>query len=280
MIIDFHTHTFPDKIAAAAIGKLQDMAHIPAFTNGTVQGLADSMQAAQIKTSVVLPVATNPAKVQSMNDVSVQLDGQNGLVYFGCAHPDMENPKEEMRRIACAGLKGVKIHPVYQGVDMDDVRFLRILEAAGEENLIVVTHAGDDIGFPGVTHCAPRMIKSALKQVGPVKFIAAHMGGWHNWDEVMQELPDSSVMIDTSFSLGAITPRSGENHYTQEQLQLLSAERFCEIVRLFGSERVLFGSDSPWGCQTQAVRDFLNLPLTENEKQDILHHNALRLLKI
>lgn len=37
MIIDFHTHIFPDKIAARTIFLLKEQAHnIPAYTNGTI----------------------------------------------------------------------------------------------------------------------------------------------------------------------------------------------------------------------------------------------------
>ena len=280
MIVDFHAHTFPDRIADAAIQKLQDAGHIPAYTNGTRQGLVKSMQKAGVDLSIVLPVATNPSKVQLMNDLSVQLTGQDGLVYFGCIHPCMDNAAEEIRRIAQAGLKGIKIHPVYQGVDIDDKRFLNILSAAGQQNLTVVMHAGDDIGFPGVRHCSPRMIRNALMQVGPVQLVAAHMGGWKNWDEAVQELGDTSVMIDTSFSLGCITPRPEEKHYSQEELQLLSEEKFVQMVRIFGSKRVLFGTDSPWDDQRMALEKFKGLPLDKDEKQDILCNNACRLLKI
>jgi hypothetical protein len=98
-------------------------------------------------------------------------------------HPDAPDWAEEMRRIASEGLKGVKIHPVYQGVDIDDPRYLRILTLAGELGLIVVMHAGNDIGFPGVVRCSPQMTYNALRQAGPVCLVMAHMGGWRNWDE-------------------------------------------------------------------------------------------------
>ena len=278
MIIDFHTHTFPDRIAAAAIGKLQDAGHIPAFTDGTMKGLAESKERAGICVGVVLPVATNPAKVQAMNDLSLQLSGVHCLEYFGCIHPFMENAEAEIRRIARAGLKGVKIHPVYQGVDIDDKRFVRILEAAGSENLIVVTHAGDDVGFPGVRHCSPAMIRNALRQAGPVRLVAAHMGGWRNWDTVTEQLLDTSVMLDTAFSLGRIVPRAGENYYNEEELKLLEEDAFCKIVRAFGSERVLFGTDCPWENQTESVKRIRSLPLTDEEKQNIFCNNARTLL--
>lgn len=279
MIIDVHAHTFPDKIAAAAIDKLKHAGRIMPFSDGTVQGLKNSMQAAGIDYSVVLPVATNPVKVRSMNDVSLQMDGKDGLIYFGCMHPDCEYWREELERIADKGLKGIKIHPVYQGVDIDDERFVRILTHAGELGLKVIMHAGDDIGFPGSVRCSPEMIVRALKKAGPVELILAHMGGWRNWQAVERLLPQENVYIDTAFSLGQITPLT-EDAYSEEERQLLTAEEFCCLVRAFGSERVLFGTDSPWTDQKKSVEDILSLSLTEKEKEKILGKNAERLLKI
>jgi len=235
------------------------------------------MQAAGIDRSVVLPVATNPLKISSINDLSVALTEREGLIYFGCVHPDSENWHEELGRIAVAGIKGIKIHPVYQGADIDDPRFLKILARAAELNLLVVMHAGDDIGFPGVVRCSPQMIRNAVRQVKGVKLIAAHMGGWKNWETVAENLVDTDVMIDTAFSLGKIVPLE-EGYYTEEQLWMLRDAPFCELVRAFGSKRVLFGTDSPWADQATAVRDIRNLPLTDEEKADILGENAHRLL--
>ena len=279
MIIDLHTHTFPDRIAAAAVDKLKHASHTQAFTDGTMAQLKHSMQDAGIDYSVVLPVATNPLKVGSMNDLSMQLTGKDGLIYFGCMHPDCEEWHNELKRIADAGLKGVKIHPVYQGVDIDDARFVRILARAGEVGLTVVMHAGDDIGFPGVVRCSPKMIANAVKQAGNVRLILAHMGGWRNWREAEEILPQTNVCIDTAFSLGKLSPLE-EGFYSEEELQLLWAEEFCRLVRAFGSERVFFGTDSPWSAQKQSLQEIRALPLTEEEKRNILGENAKRLLEL
>lgn len=277
MIIDVHTHTFPDKIAALAIDKLKRASMTRPFSDGTASGLMASMAAAGVDISVVLPVATNPLKASSMNDVSLHMTGQNGLVYFGAIHPDTPDAKAELRRIAQAGLKGIKIHPVYQGVDINDPRFLRILETAGELELVVIMHAGDDIGFPGVVRCSPEMTADALRQVGPVRLVCAHMGGWRNWERVADCLAGTSAMIDTAFSLGEISPLE-EGYYAQEQLQLLSEADFVSLVRAFGSERVLFGSDSPWTDQAASIRAIRALALTDAEKESILGENARVLL--
>ncbi|MBQ7034191.1 MAG: amidohydrolase family protein [Clostridia bacterium] len=277
MIIDFHTHTFPDKVAAIAIPKMEQASHSRAFLPGTVDGLIGSMQKAGIDRSVLLPVATNPLKVSSINDLSIARNGKDGLIWFGCIHPDQADWKGELARIADGGLKGIKIHPQYQGVDIDDIRYLRILSRAAELGLLVLTHAGDDIGFPGEVRVSPEMVLSALKQVGDLPMILAHMGGWKNWERVAQ-LAETKVYLDTALSLGAIAPI--DDHYTQEELQMLSEEQFCDLVHTFGSERILFGTDSPWSDQGESLSAIRHLPLTDAEKENILGKNAAKLLEL
>ena len=279
MIIDFHTHTFPNKIAEKAVQKLSDACHTVPFTNGTAAELTASMKDAGIAMSVVLPVATNPEKVSAINDVSAELNGKDGLLHFGCMHPTCPDWHSELGRIAALGLKGIKLHPIYQDVDFDDIRYLRILDRAAELGLIVVTHSGEDIGFPGVVRYSPQMVANALKQVGDVTLVLAHMGGWRNWQEAEALLSGSCVYIDTSFSLGTLTPTSPD-YYTERQLRLLDESEFVRIVRSFGSEKVLFGTDSPWTMQKSSAEAFTALPLTEKEKQEILYGNAARLLKL
>lgn len=282
-IIDFHTHTFPDAIAAAAIGKLQAASHTRPFTDGTVGALKASMTETGISASVVLPVATAPRQVEHVNDASIRLNdgaGESGIFSFGCMHPDYSDPAGECRRLAAAGIRGIKLHPVYQGVDLDDPRFLRVLEAAGESGLAVLIHAGLDVGFPGAEHAVPRRILRAIRSVGPVTLILAHGGGWRCWRESRELLAGTGVYIDTSFCLGAMTP-NGDGHYTDpSQLALLDDAEFMAQVRAFGVDHTLFGTDCPWGDQAESLRRFLALPFTEAERAAILHGNAERLLGI
>ena len=276
MIIDFHTHTFPDRIAPAAIAKLASASGTVPFTDGTNAALSRSERDAGIDLSVVLPVATNPDKVHHINEISAELDGKDGLCHFGCMHPDVPDIEGEVRHIAALGLKGIKIHPVYQSVDLDDDRFIRILSACGEAGLIVVTHAGLDIGFPGVVHSSPKMARRALSLAGPVTLVLAHMGGWRCWGEVAECVAGTSAYIDTSFSLGRLTPSDGR--YTEAELQMLKEEEFVLLVRAIGAKRVLFGTDSPWGGQKQSIDDIKALPLEKEELDLILGGNAERLL--
>lgn len=282
MIVDIHTHTFPDALAARTVDKLQAMSHTHPFTDGSVGALRASMAEAGIDRSVVLPVATNARQVPHVNDASVALNersGETGVLSFGCMHPDFDGWKGELSRLAAHSVRGIKLHPVYQGVFFDDARYLRILDRCAELGLLVLTHAGRDVGFPdSADYVSPARIASAARQTDGAALICAHMGGWRQWEDVARLLPESGVYLDTSFALGALTPNGDGYYRTDDALALLDDERFLRLVRLFGAERVLFGTDSPWGGQAESLRRFRALPLTEAEQSAILGGNAERLL--
>ena len=163
--------------------------------------------------------------------------------------------------------------------DIDDIRYLRILDHAAGLGLIILMHAGWDIAYPQQVRCSPEMTARALRQVGPAKIVLAHMGGWKNWDQVEEHLLDTGCYLDTAISMGEIVPLE-PGHYTQQELPLLSQEAFCSLVRSFGADRILFGTDSPWACQKTEVNRIMRLPLTGEEKEKILYKNAKRLLSI
>ena len=281
MVIDIHTHVFPDTIAARTVDKLQSLSHSRPFTDGTAAALRASMERAGVDYSVVLPVATSPQQVEHVNDSSIRINetgGETGLLSFGCMHPDFPGWKDELSRIAEAGLRGIKLHPVYQDVDFDDPRYLRILDRCAEVGLLVLVHAGLDIGYPEADRVTPRMIRRAMDQTDGGTLILAHMGGWREWDEVEALLPETGAYLDTSFSLGSIVP-NGDGHYqTPGELALMDEQRFLRMVHVFGTDRILFGTDSPWSDQADYLRLHRALPLTEEERAAILGGNARRLL--
>ena len=284
-VIDIHTHAFPEKVAAAAIQKLQGMSHTRPFTDGTVFGLSASMKEGGIRYSVLQPVATNPKQVPHVNDSAIQTNGsgmETGILSFGCMHPDFENWRDELGRVAEAGLKGIKLHPVYQGVDIDDPRYLRILDRAGELGLAVQIHAGWDVSFLSSNsdggQALPGKILHALRSVGPVTLILAHMGGWRCWDEAEELLSETGVYIDTAFSIGSMTPNGDGYYKAPEELVMLEDVQALRVIRRFGANRVLFGTDSPWSDQAETLRSIQSLPFSEEEKAAILYGNAARLL--
>ena len=139
MIVDIHTHVFPDEIASRAIDSLIGDSHTRPFCDGTLAGLLKSRKQAGIDCCVVLPVATSPRQVLHMNDRAIQTNNlyrETGILSFGGMHPDTPDWKQELSRLARAGIKGIKLHHVFQRANLDDPRYLRIMERAAELGLV------------------------------------------------------------------------------------------------------------------------------------------------
>ena len=285
MIIDFHTHTFPDRIAEHALASLKSKSHTVPFSDGTAEGLVRRNKEAGIDLAVILPVATDPGQVIKVNDKASELNAvySAALLSFGCIHPGMEDAATELRRIKELGFKGIKIHPVYQGMDIDAEPYIRILERSADLGLIVVTHGGWDIGYPGAAQCLPDKIRRAVKAADPggktLKFVAAHMGGWRAWDKVPEELADTGVYLDSSFSTVRFYPLE-DGYYDGKDVTLLDQEQFMKLFSAFGAERILFGTDSPWSDAAESIGFIKDLPITEDEKDMILGRNAEKLLDL
>ena len=281
MIIDIHTHTFPDAIAARAVDKLKHNSHTEPVLDGTALSLSASAKAAGVDLAVIQPVATAPAQVREINDGAIETNRSSSvtrLASFGCMHPAFEAPEQECARLAEAGVKGIKLHPVYQLTDMDDPSYVRVLRAAADCGLLVLIHAGIDVGFLERTYSDVRKIARALDAVPDGRYILAHMGGWRQWDEAQALFAGrENVWLDTSFSLGDMTPL-GDGFYETHSLSRLSQERFLQMAEAFRTEKLLFGTDSPWEGQAAEIAKIRALPLKEEEKDAILGGNAKALL--
>lgn len=282
MIIDFHTHVFAEKIAHAALENLSMASRSKYFVEGTKAALLASMEKAGIDKSVLLTVITKPSQTEKMNRQlleAMEEEGDNSpFVYFGGIHPDNENVKAIVKNLSENGVKGIKIHPVYNRVNIDDLRFLRIIDAACENDMIVITHAGYDVGIPGEEHSAVSHITSMLDQLHPEKMVLAHMGGWQQWEEVADRVAGrKGVYLDTAFSLLPIVAREGSGRRADEE-KPLAQDVALSLMRSHGIENILFGTDSPWDDQKKMVAYMRGLPLSEQELQLILGGNARRLL--
>ena len=282
MVIDAHTHTFPDKIAGKVIPYLQDKAESRAYTEGTDKTLITSMQNAGIDISVLLPVMTNTQQVEKLNSLAVSKNEafkETGLFSLGGMHPDYENYKKELLRIKNCGLTGIKLHPAYQEVDLDDIRFLRIIESAAELDLAVVIHAGLDIGIMHHNYSSVDQICTVLKEINPDKFVLAHMGGWKGWDEVESTLAGENVYLDTAFVLGSYEPPDGYN-VPDEKCKMMSDEQFVRLINKHSADKVLFATDSPWSNQKATLDKVKSLITDSDDLEKILYKNAAKVYSI
>ena len=289
MIIDFHTHTFADKIAPKVIKNLSIFSNNRNYSDGTDSGLMTSMKEAGVDYSVVLPVATKPTQSSMLNEITVeknQIFDETHLYYFGTVHPDNEDYKAQIDFLASHGVKGLKIHPVFSGVPIDDERHKKIIAYASEKNLAVVTHAGFDVGYPGDDKVSVSRIINVIDEIKPTKLILAHTGGWAQWEQVLSELCGADVWFDTSYSLLPIV----ESEYERDEnspakivhapADVLSKELFVKIVRKHGADKILFGTDSPWAPADKVIEAVRNSGLATDEVEMILSLNAKKFLEV
>lgn len=263
MVIDFHTHVFPDKIAARTIAYLEEKAGIKAAVDGTVQGLLGSMEEAGVGRSVLLPVVTAARQFESINRFAAEVNEryEGKLLSFAGIHPDTEDCCEKLRELKARGFVGIKLHPDYQEVSFHDIRYKRIVSCAAELGLLITVHAGIDIGFPDRVCCTPAMALEVLRETGAGRVILAHMGGWQRWDEVEELLAGREVYLDMAFTRG-----------------YLEREQFLRLVKKHGADKILFATDSPWEGQKEALGWLAGCGLTEEEEEAILWKNGSRLL--
>lgn len=168
MVIDFHTHVFPEKLVASAVKSLEEKSGVPAKTNGCIDGLLASMKEAGVSRSIVLPVVTAPKQFSGINKFAASINDEYSdcLTSFGGIHPDSEDYKGQLKFLKDEGFVGIKLHPDYQGVMFNDIRYKRIVDYASELDMIIQVHAGVDIGLPEPVHCTPKMALEVMSETG------------------------------------------------------------------------------------------------------------------
>lgn len=273
MIIDFHVHCFPDDLAKRAIPKLEATAEITASFDGTIQGLKNSMSEADIDLSVIQPIATKPSQTKTINDWSAaiqnnsisnnEIQSSERIIAFSSIHPDYGDWKNELKRIKDLGLKGIKYHPDYQNFFVDEERMFPVYDEIFNLELILLFHAGVDIGLTGPDHCTPKRLLNILRSFSGGKIVAAHMGGFKYWDDVMKYLVGEDIYFDTSYGIGWMSDTQAKN-----------------IISYHGYQKILFATDAPWSYQKEEVGKLKKLGLKEDIKKAIFGGNASRLLSI
>ena len=228
------------------------------------------MKQAGVDYSVILPVVTKPSQFDSVNRFAASINGRNGIFSFGGIHPDNSDYEAKLTYIKQLGLAGIKLHPDYQRVHVNDPRFLQLITCAVNLGLIVVLHAGVDVGLPEEVHCPPAEALEMLQYVEmhaahpeTAQIVLAHTGGWKQWDDVETLLVGTHVYFDLAYTFG----------FTNE-------EQLLRIIRNHGADRILFATDSPWNGQAEDIASLKALDLTEEEQAAILGENAARLLHI
>jgi predicted TIM-barrel fold metal-dependent hydrolase len=260
-IIDCHCHIYPSKIAEKAVMGIGNFYHIDMVYDGKLETLLKENKKGGITHSLIFSVATKPSQTQSINEFIASTVAQDPtrLTGLGTLHPDSSDIKGDIDHLVDLGLRGVKLHPDFQGVKIDDDRCMKIYELC-QGRLPVLFHTGDK----RYNFSNPDNVLPVLKAFPNLTVIGAHFGGYSVWEEAERKLEGiKNFYVDCSSAMA-----------------FLSVEKTRELVRGFGADHVVFGTDFPmWNIPTEVAR-FEALGLTDEEKQKIYYKNACSLFKI
>ncbi|MDO4553398.1 MAG: amidohydrolase family protein [Bacillota bacterium] len=264
MIIDFHTHIFPDDLAHRATEQLRIKAkgQYPLFSDGTLAGLRRCMARWSIDISVVQPVVTRGSQLRETNRWAASI-GDRDIICFGGIYPHTDDYRRDIDYVAGLGLKGLKFHPEYQDFVLDAPEMLPIYDYALSKGLILLIHGGYDPAYTAPFRSSPRGFSNVWKAMRGGVIVAAHLGGAQQWDDVEKYLVGTGIYLDTAM---------GFDYFPHDQ--------FLRIVEGHGADRILFATDSPWSDAGAEAEQLRGLPLSEEEKEKILGGNARRLLGI
>jgi|LSQX01.3.fsa_nt_gb predicted TIM-barrel fold metal-dependent hydrolase len=260
-VIDVHTHCFSDELAVKAIPILAKRAKTKPYCDGTINCLRESMKKSGIDISVVQTIATKAQQTRTINKWASEIQSED-IIAFGTIHPDYKEWKEEIEYLKNNKIRGVKFHPDYQNFCVDEKSMYPIYEKLFSEGMIVLFHSGVDIGLPAPYHCTPENLSKVIDAFPQGNIIAAHMGGHKYWDEVQKYLIGKNVYFDTSYSF-----------------RYLGIEVMEKMIKNHGADKILFGTDSPWGEQLKELNYIRRLNIPKPDKDLILGINFERLLQ-
>lgn len=273
MLVDCHAHAFADKIVDKAVQQLIDYYKIDTANGGRLTDLINAANQAKLDAFTLLVAATKPEQVKPANDWVLEITAKSRaeleqftgqkhipkIVPFGTYHSADPNWLTEVNRLKSSGVKGIKLHPEFQGIDLADSALNPFFEEISDRFVLMV-HIGDPIVSPN-NLSTPRKVAAILKRFPKLRIIAAHLGGYCFWTEVLEELAGKDLYLDTSSALQYIDP-----------------EMLKEIISKHGSSKVLFGSDYPLNTPQKEFELLDRIPwLTTTAKERIYGQNCAEL---
>ncbi len=253
MRIDVHTHAFAPKIADKAVHQLEGHYGIHPVGTGKADDLIEQMDKAGLDRAVVLQAATSPKQVVPANDWAINLQKNNPrFIPFGTLHPDFDRNAEELDRLEENGIQGLKFHPDFQGFRMDDPKFYSLMEQVGDR-FICLYHVGDSLP-PAENPSCPKKMADLYRAFPETTMIAAHMGGYRQWEYALEHIADTGIYVDCS-----------------SVLEFVDDDLLTKLYSVYPEDKVLFGSDYPlYGAASEIEELTRRLELSSEQLDNLL----------
>ena len=257
-IMDIHAHVFPDRLADKAAHSIGEFYGAQCRFAASVDNLLHEQTRAGISRCVISSSAVTPRQVRGINDFIAEAAASHpNFIGFGSIYPGLDGFEEELDRLISRGLRGLKIHPDFQRLPIDEPSALPTYRAIAARGLPVLFHMGDD----RYDFSSPQRLKNLLRQVPDLRVIAAHFGGWRAWELSYENPLPENVLYDTS----STTP-------------MIPREFVLRMLDRFGPERFVFGTDFPMWEPKSMVAQLYALGLDEETLSRIFYRNFLELL--
>lgn len=191
------------------------------------------------------------------------------LVPYISLDPSMEEEGalEELRARVKEGARGIKLHPANQRYFPADRRLWPVYEEAQRVGLPIISHSGLHFDKRLPAYASPSAFREVLEQFPRLTLVLAHLGHGFLDDSFEMVGRYGGLYFDCSFLVeGSADP------------PVISDEEAMAVFRRLGIDRILFGSDWPWGHPLRDADRVRRLALTEPEKRLILRENARRVL--
>lgn len=260
MIIDFHTHMFPDNLASKTVAHLSELSGYKPFSDATESGNIKVMEQCSVDKSVVCNIATNAKQTENVNKFAVKINSNPKLISFGSVHPDCDYIYF-LDYLKDNGIRGIKLHPDYQNFFIDDAGMEKVYEEILKRGFVLIFHTGYDDGIGEPVHASPERIKNVISMFRGEKVVLAHMGSYKMHEQVCRYLIEEDVFFDTSCNE-----------------EFMTFKKFEEMVKIHKPEKILFATDLPWTNPKPAIERIKKLNIPEAEKKKILEGNAAELL--
>ncbi len=279
MIIDIHTHAFPQSIRAE---RDRFFAGEPAFQllyespKALLVGATDivaMMDEQGVDKSVIFGFPwQNIETCRINNDYIIEAVGRypERLIGFCCVDPLHPEAAAEVERCLQAGLKGVGELAFYtSGIDSRCLASLDpIMALARRFDCPVMLHTNEPVGhqYPGKTPNTLMQIYSLAQRFAANRLILAHWGGGIFFyallkKEVRETL--ANVWFDTAASPYLYQP-----------------EIYAQALTIAGEDKILFGSDFPLLKPKRYFKDLEQTSLSKGQKAAVCGLNAMKVLKI
>jgi hypothetical protein len=231
----------------------------------TLENLRMSMDAAGVDKMVCLPV---PPYV-TFEDLKRAAETDPGVIPFtGVDFTRDYDIQAVFHADVSAGAKGLKLHPIIQKEPLTSKRVFESVEAFSEHDLPVLFHCGVSSYYLGeettrnqtVAHGEIHYARDLVAAFPKVNFIAGHAGLFQVEDvmAMLGSLPN--VYVDITFQ----TPAT-----------------IRKLIEVFGPEKVLYGSDWPWGNHMPAIKIVRKACKGDKALENLIfNENAAGLLKL